>query len=88
MKGHGDWDELNDYCLTGGLPMDDLISSMLSTGFNIDDLKHLERLSDPAILQILPFHERNLKHNVKADVVNYINAWISLLEYERLNLFW
>lgn len=81
MKHHGDWNEqLNDYCQTTGLPMDDIISEILSAGFNIDDLKHLEKLSDPAILQTLNPEERNLRHNVKNDVIKYLLAWADLLE--------
>jgi hypothetical protein len=46
MMQHGDWSEqLNDYCPTSGLPMDDVISELIAFGFDSDDLKHLERLS-------------------------------------------
>ena len=48
MQGYGDWNEqLNDYCPTSGLLMDDLISKMIAFGFDTDDLKHLEKLSNP-----------------------------------------
>lgn len=81
MQGHGDWNEqLNDHCPTSGLPMDDLISAMIATGFDVDDLKHLEKLSDPWVLRSLPFEQRNLKHNHKNDVVLYLNTWADLLE--------
>lgn len=81
MQGTGDWNEqLNDYCPTSGLPMDDLISELLNAGFDVDDLKHLEKLSSPEILRQLPLDQRNLKHNVKADVIKYLYAWASLLE--------
>src|SRR5438128_9461979 len=44
MQRHGDWnDQLNDYCPTRGLPIDDLISALLAFGFDSDDLKHLEK---------------------------------------------
>jgi hypothetical protein len=83
MQGHGDWSEqLNDYCPTSGLAMDELISAMLTFGFDIDDLKHLERLSDPKILALIPEAERNVRHNVKADVLRYFHAWITLQENE------
>lgn len=85
MQGHGDWTEqLNDYCPTSGLLMDDLISNMFSFGFDMDDLKHLERLSDKKILETIPFEERHLKHNVKGDAIKYIKAWAMLLENELL----
>lgn len=86
MNGHGDWTEqLNDYCPTSGLPMDELISKMIEFGFDSADLKHLERLSDKNILQLLPYEERFLKHNNKADVAKYLRTWANLLEAELLS---
>lgn len=83
MTGHGDWTEqLNDYCPTSGLPMDGLIDELFRFGFDADDLKHLERLSDGRVLRTLPLESRNLKHNVNSDVVRYMNAWANLLEEE------
>ncbi len=85
LLGHGDWSEqLNDYCPTSGLPMDDVISELLAFGFDADDLKHLERLSDVKVLRALPANERNLKHNINADVVKYMHTWANLLEAEWL----
>jgi hypothetical protein len=79
MQGYGDWTEqLNDYCPTSGLPMDDIISQMLAIGFDTVDLKHLERLSDPKILHSLK--ERNLACNVKSDVIIYLKTWIVQME--------
>lgn len=90
MQRHGDWNEqLNDYCPTSGLPMDDLISEMLTFGFDSDDLKNLERLSDSEVLGALPLAERNLKQNIKVDVVTYLNTWSKVLEsklIERITL--
>ncbi|MEO7992140.1 MAG: hypothetical protein ABI663_21490 [Chryseolinea sp.] len=75
MQQHGDWSEqLNDYCPASGLPMDDLISEMIAFGFDSDDLKHLERLSDSEVLRALPLAECNLKQNIKTDVVTYLNT--------------
>lgn len=83
MERHGDWTEhLNDYCPVNGLPFDDIISELIAFGFDSSDLKHLEKLSDPGILRTFSFAERNLQHNVKQDVVNYLKAWIKLLEDE------
>ena len=90
MQGHGDWSEqLNDYCATSGYLFDDLISKMIDFGFDRDDLVHLERLSDASILRKIPFEQRNLSYNKKADVILYINTWATLLEeqlLERLQL--
>ena len=83
MERHGDWTEhLNDYCPINGLPFDAIISELIAFGFDSSDLKHLEKLSDPNILQTISFAERILKHNVKQDVVVYLKAWINLLEDE------
>lgn len=80
-NGRGDWNEqLNDYCPTSGLPMDLLLNEMMNAGLSTADLKHLERLSDPVVLQTLPVEKRYLRHNFRDDVVLYINAWASLLE--------
>ena len=80
MQRCGDWSEqLHDYCPTSGLPMDDLISVMIGSGFDVDDLIHLERLSDSQILKARYFNV-SLRHNVKNDVIEYLNAWIALLE--------
>lgn len=86
MQRYGDWNEqLNDYCPTSGLAIDDLISEMIGFGFDADDLRHLERLSDQRVLHSLPEDRRNLSFNVKADVIVYLNAWASLLEEDCLN---
>jgi hypothetical protein len=81
MERHGDWTEqLTDYCPTSHLPMDDMISELLDFGFTRNELKQLERLSNPEVLALIPISERNLKHNVKLDVVRYLNTWAFLLE--------
>lgn len=85
MERHGDWNEqLNDYCPTSGLPIDDVISELIAFGFDSSDLKHLETLSDPEILRTLPAEKRYLTKNKKEDVVYYLNAWASLLEMKLL----
>ena len=55
---------------------------MLNFGFDRDDLKNLERLSDKRVLSSLPHDERHLRHNVKGDVIKYLNAWAALLDLE------
>ncbi|QOI97821.1 MAG: hypothetical protein HRU69_10125 [Flammeovirgaceae bacterium] len=83
MQRHGDWTEqLNDYCPASGLPMDELIATVLKFGFDIDDLKHLERLSGPSVKRNLPNARRNLSFNVKDDVICYLEAWADQLEAE------
>lgn len=86
MERYGDWNQqLNDYCSTSGLAMDDLISEMIAFGFDASDLKHLEKLSDPGVLHILPLDERTLRHNLKHDVIHYFRTWASKLEIDLLN---
>ncbi len=85
MERYGDWSEqLNDYCPTSGLPLDDIISEMLDFGFDADDLRHLESLSDKKVLLQMPIEERWLKHNIKNDVIKYITVWAEMLEKELL----
>ena len=87
MEGHGDWNEqLNDYCPTSGLRMDDLISELLNFGFDIDDLRHLEKLSDQKVLNEI---DRHLSHNNKSDVVEYLNSmarWVKLKLIDQIEL--
>jgi len=85
MQGYGDWNEqLNDYCPNSGLPMDELIDKLLDVGFSRNDLKDLEKLSAREVLEQLPLGERNLKQNVKADVIKYLLTWAALLENQLL----
>ena len=85
MQRHGDWTEqLNDYCPTSGLPMDQLIDELIVFGFTADDMRHLEKLSDGQILRTLPVHKRNLQYNSKKDVVTYLRTWATLLEEQLL----
>lgn len=80
MQGRGDWNEqLNDYCETSGLPMDLLIFELLTVGFSLEDLKHLEYLSKKEILDRLP-KNTNLVRNRRADVIVYMKEWAAMLE--------
>jgi hypothetical protein len=86
MQRCGDWTEqLNDYCPTSGLAMDTLISEMLAFGFDADELKHLERLSDRQVLEKLPAEDRFPRFNEKKDVIKYVKAWAQLLEEKCLD---
>jgi hypothetical protein len=53
---------------------------MIAFGFTKQDLAHLEKLSDPLVLQNLPLEKRYLKHNIKTDVILYLKTWASYLE--------
>jgi hypothetical protein len=81
MQRHGDWNEqLLDYCPTSGFPMDLMISKMLEHGLTIDDLGHLERLSDPQILSRISKEKRDqINKNSRQDVILYMDTWANLL---------
>ena len=81
MRKYGDWTEQSmDYCPNSGQPLDLVISQMLEAGLDICDLKHLERLSDLNVLKRLGPEISHLKHNVRDDVVLYMQTWADLLE--------
>lgn len=81
MQRYGDWNEqVDDFCPTSQLPLDVIINEMLNAGLMLEDLKHLEKLDDREVLLRFPIEKRFLKHNVREDVVTYMNAWADLLE--------
>ncbi|HLL93760.1 MAG TPA: hypothetical protein VK404_02190 [Spirosoma sp.] len=85
MQRYGDWNEqVDDYCSTSQMPIDLVINEMLNAGLMLEDLKHLEKLNDREILVRLPLEKRHLKHNVRDDVVTYMNCWADLLEEQIL----
>ena len=86
MQGRGDWrEQVEEFCPTSGLPMDLLIADLLNYGLTTTDLQNLERLSDKKVLARIPVEKRyELHHNVRNDVVLYMNEWARLLEDELL----
>lgn len=81
MERYGDWNkQLDDYCPASQMPIDVIINEMVMAGLQIEDLKHLEKLDDRVVLLRLPLEKRHLRHNVREDVVTYMNTWASLLE--------
>ncbi|MFD2201375.1 hypothetical protein [Shivajiella indica] len=89
MQKHGDWnDQLIEYCPTSGYPMDLMISKLVAAGLTIDELKHLEKLSDPKILSHIEFPKRyELQKNKKEDVILYLETWALILENEWVGKF-
>jgi len=87
MLTDGDWsDKAEKYCKDSGLPIDNIIKEMLSVGFELDDIHHIEYLSHPKITKRLkdtPFKHRR---NSLEDVILYFNAWIDELENRRESL--
>ena len=82
MTRSGDWnDQLLEYCPSSGYPMDLMISKMLEKGLRIDDLRHLERLSDPKILREIPWERRmKMNKNTREDVILYLEKWLEIME--------
>jgi len=77
----GDWGEVSDdYCPTSGMPVDQLIRTLLSEGLLLEDIAHLEELDDPKVLAHLPTSlPRHLKRNDREHAAAYFRAWASLL---------
>lgn len=85
MQGHGDWNEqVNHYCGQTEMPIDLIIFELLTFGFTTDDLKHLEKLSDPKIIEGLGDKKYSLSHNQKDDVVVYMKVWAKMLENQMI----
>jgi hypothetical protein len=60
--------------------MDLMVSKMLEYGLTIEDLSHLERLSDPEILSRMDKEKRDgLNKNSREDLVFYLQVWAKLL---------
>lgn len=81
MQRYGDWNEQTEgFCPTSAMPIDLIIGEMLAAGLTLEDLKNLEKLSDKQVLARFPLEKRFLRHNVRIDVVAYLNEWANLLE--------
>lgn len=82
MQRAGDWNEqLNNYCPTSGYPMDLMISRLVDAGLTLEELGHLERLSDPKVLSHIPLSKRNnLLKNNKEDLIYYLETLAKILE--------
>jgi len=74
----GDWEEqANRYCPTSGLLIDSVLAAMFALGLSRDDVRHLEKLSDPRVLQQAGV--AYLRRNHREDVLVYLRAWRALL---------
>jgi len=81
LERRGDWEELaNDYCPTSGYAIDDVIGQLVARGMTTDDIGHLEKLDDPAVLTGLPGGHRWLRRNDRADLIIYLETWADQLE--------
>lgn len=85
MRKSGDWtDQVQDYCTTSQMPMDEIISSMMESGLERHDMIELERLKNHSVRLFMGEKGRNLSHNKKQDVVDYMKAWAEMLEIKML----
>jgi glycine/D-amino acid oxidase-like deaminating enzyme len=76
-----EWSEIpEDYCGSTGYHLDHVIDTLLEIGLNRDDVRHLEDLSDRAVLERLPGGFRWLERNSRENAVAYMRAWADLLE--------
>ena len=84
LEAGADWGELvSPRCDTSGLEVDALVQTLLQEGLNLDDIGHLEDLSDPRVLRgVGEGFPRHLLRNERAHAVAYMRAWASLLRDE------
>lgn len=81
MERMGDWTEQSrEYCPTSGFQLDMVITLMLEAGLNREDIAHLEKVSDPTVLDRLPAGERHLARNHRDHAVLYMRTWAAMLE--------
>ncbi|NUP12220.1 MAG: hypothetical protein HOW73_39745 [Polyangiaceae bacterium] len=76
----GAWEPDNPRCLATGAPLDDVFAALYAIGLCADDIRHLERLSDEAVLRRLGKNTTGLAYGDRANVVAYLRAWADLLE--------
>ena len=82
-RSEGEWtDHVAEYCDTSGLPVNDLIKQMLSSGLTIDELGDLERLASPSVTRWLPPNRRHLNYRHREDVVLYFETWADVIDAE------
>jgi hypothetical protein len=57
---------------------------LLQEGFTTRELHELEYLENDQVLKFLPGGKRWLQRNKREDVVDYLQAWATLLEAEQV----
>jgi hypothetical protein len=80
LSGEGEWrHHAQQYCETSGLGVDELIERLLAVGLSLEELAHLELLSDPEIVEWLPSGNSYLNYRSREDAVLYFDTWIEVL---------
>ena len=88
IEKQGDWaDKAVERCGVSEHPIDAVLSAMSGAGMTPTDIVHLERLSHPDVLALLPAGQRWLQRNRREDVVWYMRAWADLLQTRELARF-
>lgn len=82
MRGRGDWTEQAEaYCEGTNMPIEIIISELLSKGLTTEDLMNLEKLKDREVLGRLSQSVRDtLSHNNVQHVILYMREWADMLE--------
>jgi hypothetical protein len=80
----GAWEPENvGACGATGTPLDVVLDELRQLGLDASDVRHLERLSDPAVRRRLGTNTVDFPHYVRTNVIAYLDAWADLLA-ERL----
>jgi hypothetical protein len=75
-----EWSEIpDDYCAGTGLRLEYVLDRLRELGLDRDDIRHMEDLSDPAVLRALPGGFRCLERNQRGDVVMYFRTLAQVL---------
>jgi hypothetical protein len=83
--GAGEWTEIAvEYCNTSQVPLYLLMAKLEAIGLTPTDIHNIEYLEDRAVLNALPGGFRWLKRNLRADVIDYFEAFANILEQELL----
>ncbi len=83
--GAGEWTEIaEEYCNITNVPLYLLMSKLQAAGLTPTDIHNIEYLEDRAVLHALPGGFRWLKKNLRADVIDYFEAYANVLEQELL----
>ena len=76
-----EWSEhAKDYCNQTNSGADKLFDSLKTFGLGYQDIMHIEYLSDPNVLSMMPEYGKRLKKNNPDDVGNYLLAFAKNLE--------
>jgi hypothetical protein len=80
LQRPGDWSEqAREYCPSSGMPMDHILEELHALGLEAADIRHLEHLSDPAVLRRAVGPAGMLNRLQRHDVILYLRTWAGLL---------